>query len=151
MTRFLPASLALLACTGLVACGSSTEIRMYPVSGPLALVQPLPVIEASAKNAKGASGNLTFRLPDGTRCAGTWASVAPKVVSRNRGLSIRLSGPGGDLGGKTETVGGVNPGELFAVCRDNTQVQGDFVMGSGTTSGTGQATDSRGNAYRLLF
>ncbi|AWB50301.1 hypothetical protein HYN69_08665 [Gemmobacter aquarius] len=147
----MPLSLALLATAGLTACGSSTEIRMYPVSGPLALEQPLPVIEATAKNADGASGNLKFRLPDGTRCDGTWASVAPKVVSRNRGLSIRLSGPGGDLGGKTETVGGVNPGELFAVCRDNTQVQGDFVMGSGTTSGTGQATDTRGNAYRLLF
>lgn len=151
MSRFLPATFALATCVTLAACGSSTEIRMYPVSGPLALEQPLPVIEATAKNAKGASGNLQFRYPDGTRCEGTWASVAPKVVSKNRGLTIRLSGPGGDFGGKTESVAGVNPGELFAVCRDNTQVQGDFVMGSGTTSGTGQATDTRGNTYRLLF
>ncbi len=151
MPRILPVSLAFVTCTGLAACGSSTEIRMYPVSGPLALEQPLPVIEATAANADGASGNLKFRLPDGTRCEGTWASVAPKVVSRNRGLSLKLSGPGGDFGGKTESVAGVNPGELFAVCRDNTQVQGDFVMGSGTTSGTGQATDTRGNSYRLLF
>ncbi len=147
LSRILP----LLACTGLAACGASTEIRMYPVSGPLAATAPLPVIEATAKNTDNASGNLKFRLPDGTRCEGTWASVQPKVVTRDRGLSIKLSGPGGDFGGKTETVGGVNPGELFAVCRDNTQVQGDFVMGSGTTSGTGQATDSRGNTYRLLF
>ena len=151
MSRFLTATLVLSAAFGLGACGSSTEIRMYPVSGPLSQEAPLPVIEATAKNADGASGNLKFRLPDGTKCEGTWASVAPKVVSKNRGLSIKLSGPGGDFGGKTESVAGVNPGELFAVCRDNTQVQGDFVMGSGTTSGTGQATDSRGNSYRLLF
>lgn len=151
MSRILPATLALTATLGLTACGATTEIRMYPVSGPFAQEQPLPVIEASAKNAKEASGNLTFRLPDGTRCEGTWASVAPKVVSKKRGLSLRLSGPGGDYGREIETVGGVNPGELFAVCRDNTQVQGDFVMGSGTTSGTGQATDTRGNTYRLLF
>lgn len=147
----LSVSFAMTAVLALSACGASTEIRMYPVSGPLAQEQPLPVIEATAKNAKEASGNLTFRLPDGTRCEGTWASVAPKVVSKKRGLSIRLSGPGGDYGRTVETVGGVNPGELFAVCRDNTQVQGEFVMGSGTKSGTGQATDTRGNSYRLLF
>lgn len=151
MSRFHTASLALFAALSLSACGSQTQIRMYPVSGPLSQEAPLPVIEATASNADGASGNLRFRLPDGTRCEGTWASVAPKVVTKERGLSLKLSGPGGDFGGKTESVAGVNPGELFAVCRDNTQIQGDFVMGSGTTSGTGQATDSRGNSYRLLF
>ncbi len=151
MSRALPVSLVLLACAGLAACGSTTEIRMYPVSGPLAGQAPLPVIEAKATNAANASGNLKFRLPDGTKCEGTWATVQPRVVSKNRGLSIALTGPGGDFGGKTESVAGVNPGELFAVCRDNTQIQGDFVMGSGTTSGTGQATDTRGNSYRILF
>lgn len=151
MSRSIRVSFVLIACGLLAACGSKTQIRMYPVSGPLAAEAPLPVIEATADNADGASGNLKFRLPDGTKCEGTWASVQPKVISKKRGFSLKLSGPGGDLGRETETVGGVNPGELFAVCRDNTQVQGDFVMGSGTTSGTGEATDTRGNSYRLLF
>lgn len=151
MFRTKPAFLAVTLVSGLAGCSSSTAIRMYPVAGPFASIAPLPVIEAAATNAKGESGNLKFRLPDGTKCDGTWTTVQPKIVSKNRGLSLGLSGAGGDFGGKTETVGGVNPGELFAVCQDNTQIQGDFVMGSGTTSGSGQATDSRGNSYRLLF
>jgi hypothetical protein len=30
-------------------------------------------------------------------------------------------------------------------------VQGHFIMGSGTTSGTGNATDTLGNSYKILF
>jgi hypothetical protein len=45
----------------------------------------------------------------------------------------------------------VNSGELYAVCKDGTIVQGTFVMGSGTTSGTGTATDTLGNSYKVLF
>ncbi len=50
-----------------------------------------------------------------------------------------------------ETVAGVNNGEIYAVCDDGTRVQGTFVIGSGTASGTGQATDTNGNVYKLLF
>jgi hypothetical protein len=30
-------------------------------------------------------------------------------------------------------------------------VQGTFVIGSGTVSGSGNATDTKGNVYKLLF
>jgi len=36
-------------------------------------------------------------------------------------------------------------------CRDGTRVQGQFITGSGTESGTGTVTDSVGNTYKLLF
>ena len=48
-------------------------------------------------------------------------------------------------------MGGVNTGQLFAVCKDGTRVVGNFMMGSGTTSGNGTATDSLGNSYKVLF
>ena len=51
----------------------------------------------------------------------------------------------------TGTVGGINSGEIYAICKDGTRVQGQFVMGSSTTSGTGTATDTRGNTYKLMF
>jgi hypothetical protein len=77
--------------------------------------------------------------------------VAPKEVSRQRGLSLTLRDTGGRLGRDTKTVAGVNNGEVYAVCADGTRVQGNFISGSGTTSGTGQATDTNGNIYKLLF
>jgi hypothetical protein len=55
------------------------------------------------------------------------------------------------LGDKKETVAGVNTGEIYAVCADGTRVQGTFVIGSGTASGSGNATDTNGNVYKLLF
>ena len=58
---------------------------------------------------------------------------------------------GGDVGAKTDTVAGVNDGEIYAVCEDGTRVQGTFTLGSGTASGTGSATDTNGNVYKLLF
>jgi hypothetical protein len=48
-------------------------------------------------------------------------------------------------------LGGVNNGEIYAVCTDGTRVQGNFITGSGTESGTGTVTDSVGNTYKLLF
>lgn len=143
--------LGLIATLALSACASSSDMQLYPTAGPLASESPPPVIHAKAETTEETSGALTFKLPDRTKCSGTWSALAPKVVSRSRGLSLTLRGPGGNVGNKTESVGGINPGELYAVCKDGTVVQGKFVMGSSTTSGTGTATDSRGNTYKLLF
>ncbi len=54
-------------------------------------------------------------------------------------------------GASKATVAGVNTGEIYAVCADGTRVQGTFVIGSGTVSGSGNATDTKGNVYKLLF
>ena len=45
----------------------------------------------------------------------------------------------------------MNDGEIYAVCADGTRLQGTFIIGSGTASGTGRATDTNGNVYKLLF
>lgn len=126
-------------------------MQFYPVTGPLSQESPPPVIVARAEDPKDNSGRLTFRLPDRTRCEGTWTTVAPRVQSRERGINLSIRDLGGKLTRSTETVGGVNRGEVYAVCRDGTVVQGTFAIGSGTTSGTGTAVDTKGNSYKLLF
>ncbi|MEF3047654.1 hypothetical protein [Pseudotabrizicola sp. L79] len=140
-----------MALIGLAACGPDTRMQLYPTSGPLAETSPPPAIAVAATNVTGTSGELRFRLPDKTRCKGTWSSVVPRVQSQERGLNLSIRDLGGKLTRSSETVGGVNSGEIYAVCRDGTIVQGRFAMGSGTTSGTGSATDSRGNTFKLLF
>ena len=142
---------ALLSLGLLTACGASKEMQLYPTSGPLAVQVPPPVIRATATNSDDNSGSLSFRLPKGARCSGTWTTVAPTVVTKERGIDLSIRDLGGRLGRDRETVAGVNSGELYAVCRDGTIVQGTFVMGSGTTSGTGTATDTLGNSYKVLF
>ena len=147
-----PKALLIAALLPLAACGGGTsDMQLYPLEGPLALADPTLVIEARAKNTNQTSGPISFRLPKRVKCEGTWTSVAPKEVSRVRGLSLTLRDTGGRLGRDTKTVAGVNNGEIYAVCADGTRVQGNFISGSGTTSGTGRATDTRGNVYKLLF
>lgn len=149
--RFLT-SVCLLAT--LAACGgSSVDLRLYPVEGPIALTDPSQTITISVRNQTETSGDIYFRMPPPTktRCQGTWTSVAPKVVSHERGLSLSLRGPGGKVSNTTADVGGINSGEIYAVCTDGTRMQGRFVTGSGTESGTGTVTDTLGNTYKLLF
>lgn len=152
MKQRLLTSVGLLAA--LAACsGKAVDMRLYPVSGPIAANNPSLTISIATGRKTDTSGDIAFRLPapDKTRCAGTWTSVAPRVVSHERGMSLSLRDTGGKYSNKTEDVGGVNSGEIYAVCKDGTRVQGHFLIGSGTESGTGTATDTRGNSYKLLF
>ncbi len=144
-----PFLLSVVLC--LSACSASKEFQLYPLEGPLAAIDPPLMITAKAEGADVGSGRLSFKLPEKIKCDGTWTSVAPKVVSESSGLSLTLKGPGANVGTKTESVPGVNSGEVYAVCTDGRRVQGNFVMGSGTTSGTGSATDTKGNVYKILF
>jgi hypothetical protein len=146
-------TLALAALLPLAACGNggTATMQLYPLEGSIAKADPTLVIEARALNTNGTSGPLTFRLPGRVKCEGTWSSLTPRTVSQSKGLSLTLKKTGGELGGETKTVAGVNNGEIYAVCADGTRVQGTFVIGSGTASGSGNATDTNGNVYKLLF
>lgn len=146
------ACLALLTLPLLAACGGG-EMRLYPVSGPIADLNPAHVVVVKADNDNETSGPISFRLPKPSKlkCKGTWTSVTPKIVSREKGVSLTLRDTGGKLKRSTEDVGGINTGEIYAVCSDGTRVQGWFRSGSGTQSGTGTATDTLGNSYKLLF
>jgi hypothetical protein len=144
-------SLALMSAALVAGCASSGEMRLFPVDGPLSTLTPPPVIIMQAANPESTSGTLTFRLPDRTRCEGTWSAVAPRAVSQTRGLNLNLRRPGVELSNTAETEATVNRGEIYAICTDSTRIEGSFVTGSGTNSGTGSATDSNGNSYKLLF
>jgi hypothetical protein len=126
-------------------------MQLYPLSGEIAEADPTLVIRAVAKNTGGTSGPLAFELPERGKCQGTWSSLTPKTVSNSKGMSLTWKKTGGEVGSQTATVAGVNNGEIYAVCADGTRVQGTFVVGSGTASGTGTATDTNGNVYKLLF
>lgn len=146
-------TLALIALLPLAACGSGSQSDMlfYPLEGPIAQADPTLVIKATASDTDKTSGEVTFRLPGKLKCKGTWSSLAPKVISQTRGVSLTLRDTGGRIGTERKSVAGVNEGEIYAVCEDGTRVQGNFVIGSGTASGTGRATDTKGNVYKLLF
>ncbi|MGB4114091.1 MAG: hypothetical protein WBK15_13740 [Yoonia sp.] len=143
------------ACLSLIiltACGTSkSDMKLYPIYGPIAATDPTIVIDVTAKNSDMTSGSISFRLPGKVKCNGTWTTVAPREISRSRGLSLSMRGPKGDIGNETKTISSINNGEIYAVCSDATKVQGTFIIGSGTISGTGRATDSNGNGYKLLF
>lgn len=146
LTSFAPALLVVL-----MGCGSSSDMKLYPLEGPIAEAEPTLVINVALKYINDTSGEISFRLPGKVKCAGSWTTVAPREITQKRGLSIGLKGPGGNLGRDETTVGGVNNGEIYAVCKDGRKVQGSFLIGSGTQSGTGRATDTAGNTYKLLF
>ncbi|WP_431299539.1 hypothetical protein [Tabrizicola sp. BL-A-41-H6] len=145
----------LIALAGLVVLGgcvsNTASMQLYPLKGSIAETDPTLVIEATAKNASGTSGALSFQLPERVDCQGTWSSLTPRTVSSSRGMSLTWRKTGGEVGSEIATVAGVNNGEIYAVCDDGTRVQGTFIIGSGTSSGTGTATDTNGNVYKLLF
>jgi hypothetical protein len=148
LTRILALGLIL----PLAACaGGNSRMQLYPLQGEIADADPTLVIEATATNTGGTSGNLSFRLPERGKCEGTWSSLTPRTVSNKKGMALTWKKTGGEVGREIETVAGVNNGEIYAVCADGTRVQGTFVIGSGTASGTGQASDTNGNVYKLLF
>lgn len=156
--RALPSPLALalalvLALPLLAACSGDGDLRLYPQKGPVALSNPARAIPITLDHDSETSGVISFRLPKPlkTKCRGTWTSVAPQVRTRERGVSITLRDTGGRYNTSTKDLGGVNTGEIYAICKDGTRVEGTFVTGSGTQSGTGSAADSKGNTYKLLF
>ncbi|MBN8631828.1 MAG: hypothetical protein J0L76_13340 [Rhodobacterales bacterium] len=141
-----------LAVLALAGCANGTSsMQLYPLQGEIADKDPTLVIQATATNTTSTSGVLKFRLPERGKCEGTWSSLTPRSVSNTKGMSLTWRKTGGEVGREVETVAGVNNGEIYAVCADGTRVQGTFVIGSGTASGTGQASDTNGNVYKLLF
>lgn len=128
-------------------------MRLYPLSGPIADARPSKMIPVKQEDDTGTSALISFRLPDPnkSRCKGTWSALVPKAVTHERGLSLTLRDTGGKYKNSVSEVGGVNSGELYAVCSDGARVQGQFISGSGTQSGTGTVQDTHGNTYKLLF
>ena len=108
----------------------------------------LPELAAPLAGAGLAGVNVSIDTLDPARFTaltvrGDLARVIAGIdAARAAGLEVKLN---------AVALAGVNDGEIYAVCEDGTRVQGTFVIGSGTASGTGTATDTNGNVYKLLF
>ncbi|MCD9146230.1 hypothetical protein [Pseudophaeobacter flagellatus] len=134
---------------GLAAC--STTANLYPISGPLTEENPIPTLIATVDGITGNTGNFNFTMPNGSACSGKWSSVAPQFASVTTGT---LFAEYGSVAGYSTTVGnlpGVNRGQAFSTCSDNTRFDIEFFTGSGTANGYGIAKDTRGNVYKMLF
>lgn len=90
------------------------RVSAVSAGGPLAAIDPPLKISAKAEGADVGSGRLSFKLPEKIKCDGTWTAVVPKVVSESSGLSLTLKGPGANVDNKSESVPGVNSGEIYA-------------------------------------
>ena len=154
MKRNVLTAICLMATLSACGGGGNVNLRLYPIEGPLKDSHPSEIIAVKVRNQTTASADISFVLPGSgkkNRCNGTWTSVAPRVTEKERGMSLTLQSTGGKLTKSVKDLGGVNNGEVYAVCRDGTRVQGHFITGSGTESGTGTVTDTLGNTYKLLF
>ena len=141
---------ATLVC-GLLACGCSTVINLYPVQGPLTSQKPLPVVVATADGILGNTGNLGMTMPSGEVCAGKWSSAAPQMAAIS---TTSLFGQYGSIAGLGVIAGikpGVNRGEAFLTCSQGTTLEAEFYTGSGTANGYGVAKDSNGNIFKMIF
>lgn len=147
MNKFLIPSVICIILTG---CASAT-VSMFPTDGPLKLVKPSPVLQATAENITSNSGPFRVTYPDGDQCEGRWASIAPQMVAIGWG---GLFGKYGSLAGVSATAvnkPGINRGEAMANCSSGNQVQIEFFTGSGTANGIGVAKDELGSVFKLIF
>ena len=144
---FLLMKVLLYLSLSLVLVSCSITAELYPQSGPLAQINPLPILKAQVNGVLGNSGTITLTMPDGENCKGRWASVAPRAVGTVSG-SVGLSMLSGSYSGIKP---GQNRGEAFLAGDRGTRLEVVFYTGSGTASGYGEAADNRGNKYKVLF
>lgn len=132
---------------------------LYPVSGPLSKVSPLPVVKMKIEGVTGNSGPVSLTLPSGEFCKGRWSVTAPRMggvvsTSASARVSSGLETAFVEMNG-TSYVSvakpGVNKGQAVLVGEKGAIIECAFLVGSGTASGYGTAVDNRGNVYKVLF
>jgi len=146
---------------GMLASLASCSItaNLYPVEGPLSKVVPLPVIPAVVSNVTSDSGPIELTMPDGEVCKGRWSVVAPKFAAVGTHSTTGTVSSGIDqaflrVHGTSVVRGiqpGINRGQAMVTGTRGTVMEVAFLVGSGTASGYGVATDNHGNVYKLLF
>jgi hypothetical protein len=132
-------------------CACSTTANLYPVEGPLSEATPTPVLVAKVDGITGNTGGFSFAMPSGASCDGRWSSVAPTFTTVSAGSLFSQYGAVAGFGTVTGNVPGVNKGQAFAICSDNTRFDVEFLTGSGTANGYGVAKDTNGNIYKMIF
>jgi hypothetical protein len=124
---------------------------MFPAEGPLRELKPPPVLVATVGGITSNSGPFSLTYPNGDKCEGKWASLAPQVASISWGSLFSRYGAGAGVATSVTGLPGINRGEAMAVCSSGNRVQVEFYTGSGTASGTGIAKDDLGNVFKLIF
>jgi len=136
---------------GLTGCVTTATVSMFPTDGPLKSEKPAPVLKAVAENIISNSGPFRVEYPNGDRCEGQWASIAPQMVSVGWGGLFGKYGGIAGISASAVNMPGINRGEAMAVCKSGNQVQVEFFTGSGTANGVGVAKDEHGNIFKLIF
>jgi hypothetical protein len=144
----LPYAMAFII-VGLSAC--STTANLYPVEGPLSRENPVPTLVATVDGITSNTGGFNFVMPDGEICTGRWSSVAPQYAAVATTSLFSRYGTVTGYGTSVGIVPGVNKGQAFATCSDNTRFEVEFYTGSGTANGYGIANDTNGNVYKMIF
>ena len=156
-----PFKTKVLLLAGFLFClpGCSVTGRLYPVAGTYSKQIPLPVVSMKVAGVTGNSGPVSLTLPSGEKCAGTWSVVAPRVAgvvqsSGSGSVSSGLNSAFFQMNGTSfVNVGapGTNKGQAMLTGDRGTVIECAFVVGSGTASGYGTATDNRGNVFKVIF
>lgn len=147
-----PARYLGLVILSVLASGCATTKReqatIEPMRGPLSEQYGGVMIDVDvqALTAAFTSGTMTFALPNGETCSGTWgqqdgepASVSP---SGGKGLEYYRAWRTYSSGSQMYS--------MEATCSGGTTMVGEYVAARGGP-GLGIAYDSRGNVYRVNF
>lgn len=149
----------LIALVPLLLGSCSVTGHLYPVEGELSKTRPLPEIPIKIEGVLGNSGKASLTLPSEEKCVGRWSVVAPRIAGHAtyHGTGTVSSGLDSAFvnvhGQSFVNMGapGINKGQAMLVGSSGTTIEAALLVGSGTASGYGVATDNRGNIYKVIF
>ena len=72
-----------------VTSAGCTQINMQPVAGPLSEIEPIPIVNGTARSLRPTSGNIRFRMPSGQSCSSSWSS-ASRLIECDEGMALAL-------------------------------------------------------------
>lgn len=109
----------------------------------------------------GAEGALSFRLPDGTECAGRWRAAFGNEPAVTSGGMLRTLGPRVMPEYRDPQMPRYQVpaplekwhqlGRADAACGNGRRMRFEFLSGPGESHGWGVASDDRGVLYRFLY
>ena len=137
----------LLAPAALLAfIGCSGSLYFYPVRGPLAAQQPVPVITAKATGL--ASGSISLLLPSGEKCQGPWAPVPQGQVDNE--LSSTWNSVYGPGNYEARVLGSKWHGKAILTGNQGSKIQLEFFRDTVKDAPLqGVARDNAGNVYKI--
>lgn len=152
---FAGVAITTLVTTMLAGCSAGANVALHPLEGPVAAANPGFVIKA-VSTGLGNDGTLSFALPDGGACKGTWARTTNRVQQDPELLP--------DSGTVTRHGSVKSVSEAGVI--DHGRNKGAHILGDGTCSngatfefasiangfqGRGALRDSNGNIFKIVL